>query len=402
LQVPDEKTLEHKNKAILLGEGFFPMLKELLFLMGVMCAFSVSAIPNHELIKNLRDRIIDLPKGQGSLIKSFTDHSQSYIYDQALAVIALTKANDQINAQRLLKGLSHLQLKDGSLYFSYYLDGKSPYPKEGDKRFAGAIAWVALAATHYQKKFHQKEFVVFNSKILHYMNKEMLPIEVKGSTTRALRFAPSDIKETPWSEADTAALEHNLDAYAAFYHFGKINKSSKWNNNVEELRKFILAMWDKSDSHFWSGASIKLGRINKSELYLDNQTWSLLALHDSDLKEIKPHDALELNCETFLVNHEGVTGFMDSKPTRRPASSKFVWSEGSLGQILAMKKVNKTCDKKTSDDFLNSVKKMKKIDGGIAYATTTINPDFTTSSSVAGTAWMYFAINNINPFEVDS
>src|SRR5690606_7927298 len=125
------------------------------------------------------------------------------------------------------------------------------------------------------------------------------------------------------SENDTAALEHNLDAYAAFYHFGKTNKTSSWNKNVDELRKFILAMWDKSDSHFWSGATIKSGSINKSELYLDNQTWSLLALHKTDLKEIKPHDALELNCDTFMVSHEGITGFMDSKPTRRPASSKF-------------------------------------------------------------------------------
>ena len=378
------------------------MLKKLSLLMGLVCAFSVSAIPNHELIKNLSDRIKDLPDGRGSLIKSFTDHSQSYIYDQALAVIAFTKAGDQRSAQRLLKGLSSLQLKDGSLYFSYYLDGKSPYPKDGDKRFAGAIAWVALAATHYQNKFHQKEFVNFNKKILNYMNKEMLPIEIKGTVTRALRFAPSDIKETPWSENDTAALEHNLDAYAAFYHFGKTNKTAAWNKNVGELRQFILAMWDKGDSHFWSGATIKSGSINKSELYLDNQTWSLLALSKTDLKEIKPHDALELNCEIFMVNHEGVTGFMDSKPTRRPASSKFVWSEGSLGQILAMKKMDKKCNKKSSDDFLVSVMKMKKKDGGIAYSTTTVNPDFTTSSSVAGTAWMYFAINNINPFEVDS
>src|SRR5690606_4450347 len=141
----------------------------------------------------LSNRIKDLPNGRGSLIKSFTNHSQSYIYDQALAIIAFTKAGDQRNAKRLLQGLTSLQLKDGSLYFSYYLDGKSPYPKEGDKRFAGAIAWVALAATHYQNKFHHKEFVQFNKNILTYMNREMISIEVKGTATRALRFAPSDI-----------------------------------------------------------------------------------------------------------------------------------------------------------------------------------------------------------------
>src|SRR5690606_33872465 len=162
----------------------------------------------------------------------------------------------------------------------------------------------------------------------------------------------------------------------------------------------ILAMWDKSDSHFWSGATIKSGSINKSELYLDNQTWSLLALHKTDLKEIKPHDALELNCDTFMVSHEGITGFMDSKPTRRPASSKFVWSEGTLGQVLAMKKMNFHCDDYKTEAFMSWMEKMKKHDGGIAYSTSTPNKDFTTSSSVAGTAWLYFAQKGINPFQI--
>jgi hypothetical protein len=183
--------------------------------------------------------------------------------------------------------------------------------------------------------------------------------------------------------------------------YSKINHTNQWKNEIKDLKKFIIGMWDRSQSHFWSGANLKTGIINKSELYLDNQTWSLLALDKESLKEIKPLEALELNCETFLVNHEGITGFMDSRPTRRPASSQFVWSEGSLGQILAMKKMNVTCAKKTAEDFLTSIKKMRKPDGGIAYATTTINPDFTTSSSVAGTAWMYFATNDFNPFQIE-
>jgi hypothetical protein len=76
---------------------------------------------------------------------------------------------------------------------------------------------------------------------------------------------------------------------------------------------------------------------------------------------------------------------------------EFVWSEGTLGQVLAMNKAGFQCAKK---DFIAEVNKMKKADGGIAYATSATNPDFTTSSSVAGTAWMYFASNGINPFTV--
>lgn len=376
-------------------------------LLGV-CAFSLSAIaiPNADLISNLKSRLHNLPAG-GKLIKSFNNHNQSYVYDQALAVIAFTKHRDQKSAQALLTAMTKLQRKDGSLYFSYYLNGESPYPTEGDKRYAGAIAWVALAAVTYQHQFRSKEFVPFNERLLTYLASEMKPIEINGKKTEALSFGPSDLPGTKWKENQVAALEHNLDAYSAFLHFSKINSQEKWKKQVVHLEDFILSMWDSSRSHFWSGANFKTGQINKQELYLDNQTWSLLALNPKTIKELNSKQALGLNCDNFLVEHEGVIGFMDSKPTRRPASSQFVWSEGTAGHILAMNKHNKIhndeikCNKLGAQGFLSSIKKMKKDDGGIGYATSTPNPDFTTSSSVAGTAWFYFAANNINPFHLE-
>jgi hypothetical protein len=115
------------------------------------------------------------------------------------------------------------------------------------------------------------------------------------------------------------------------------------------------------------------------------------------LKDIDVKEALALNCESLYVEHAGVAGFVDSKPTNGPKKFEFVWSEGTLGQALAMRMTGFKCEKK---NFVAEVKKMQKEDGGIAYATSEINPDFTTASSVAGTAWMYFASKGINPFTV--
>ncbi len=377
--------------------------------LSILClwalAISAYAIQNDAIISNLKSRLHHSPHG-GKLIKSFNNHNQSYIYDQALAIIAFTKHRDKDLARDLLMGLQKLQLKDGSLYFSYYLNGESPYPIEGDKRYAGAIAWVAMAAVTYQEQFKSKEFVKFNYRILNYLASEMKPIEVSGKKTWALKFGPTDLPGTKWHENETAALEHNLDAYAAFRHFIALNPHKKWKKNVTYLQDFILSMWDSSRSHFWSGASLKTGVINKQELYLDNQTWSLLALSPDIVRSLKTRNALDLNCDNFFVEHEGIKGFMDSKPTRRPASSQFVWSEGTAGHILAMEKFTNvtkepiTCQKLEAQAFLNNIKKMKQSDGGIGYATTTSNPDFTTSSSVAGTVWYYFASNNINPFDL--
>lgn len=375
-------------------------------LVGLLYAFFAQATTNDELLNNLQSRMKDLPDSSGTLIKSFTNHSQSFIYDQALAIIAFSKNKNQVKARELLNGLRSLQMKDGSLYFSYYLDGSSPYPQEGDKRIAGAMAWTALAAVHYQHQFKSKEFVSFNYRLLNYLHSQISSIEIEGVKMKALRFAPSDIKSTPFPEHHTAALEHNLDAYAAFLHFGSVNKTQKWSSDVKNLKAFILSMWDKKRLHFWSGADFKKGTINKSELYLDNQTWSLLALDSRTLNELAPADALDLNCDVFYVNHKGIKGFMDSRPARGPASHYFVWSEGTLGQVMAMRKLRKIkkktvyCNEQTSQDILSSVRNMKTEDGGIAYSTTSKKKDFTTASSAAGTAWLYFAANDINPFEL--
>lgn len=372
-----------------------------LIALAALCLFSISsmAVTNQEILNNLRSRIVPVA-GNRSLIKSFSEHNQSYIYDQALAIITFTKAGEKETAQKLLRGLSSVQKADGSLYFSYNLDGTSPYPAEGDRRFAGAIAWVAMAAVHYQAEFHSHEFVSFNLKLLQWLRSEFKPTTISGVYQEAIRFAPSDIASSLWDESETIALEHNLDAYSAYTHFAKLNPDYEWKMEIASLRKYILSMWDKSRSHFWSGSNLRTGKINKDELYLDNQTWSLLALDFDALKEIDAHEALALNCESLYVEHEGVSGFTDSKPTQGAPKYEFVWSEGTLGQIMAMEKTGFNCEEKSAKDLLSSVKKMKKADGGIAYATTTTNPDFTTSSSVAGTAWMYFASNRINPFTV--
>lgn len=382
------------------------MGKLLLTLICFLHSISIQA-KSEELMRNLISRMQSLPSHKGSLIKSFNNHSQSYIYDQALAIIAFTKNNRKQEARKLLQGLRSLQQEDGSLYFSYYLNGVSPYPTEGDRRIAGAISWVALAAIHYQNNFNSEEFKKFNFKILNYLKKEMTSITIKNEKFKAVRFAPKDIENTSFEENNVIALEHNLDAYAAFINYDRVNKSEMWNSEISSLKEFILSMWDKKRSHFWSGAMIKEAQIAKDELYLDNQTWSLLALDEEILNKLETEKALDLNCDFFQKNHEGIQGFMDSKPTNRISKHSFVWSEGTLGQILAMKKISRLkkesilCHNLTANDFLESIKKMKKSDGGIAYATQSQNPDFTTSSSVAGTAWLYFAVNDINPFELN-
>jgi hypothetical protein len=354
------------------------------------------ATPDQEVVKNLKQRI-HLQQSGGGLIKSYTGHSQSYIYDQALAIITLSREQEKTAARQLLQGLSQLQLPDGSLYFSYNLDGSSPYPIEGDKRFAGAIAWVSLAASFYQIKFGDKHFESFNHKILTYLSSQMKQAP-KG---QAVRFGPSNIASTEWREDETAALEHNLDALAAFSNYSRLAGPQAFQHQRSELLAFIRSLWNKSGSHFWSGVNLRTGAINKDEYYLDNQSWTLLALPEHELTQFNAQAALELNCELFLVRQGELIGFMDRRSVRTRSLHSFVWSEGTAGQVLAMKRMKaKHCGENSEQEILQSIWKLKKEDGGIAYASASSDPDFSNDSSVAGTTWFYFARNNFNPFQL--
>lgn len=354
-----------------------------------------------EMIRHLDKRLHFNSNSEIAFVQSFENRDQSYVYDQALAIIAYAHEKNQKKADALIEALKKVQLSDGSLYFSYYQNGKSPYPLEGDKRFAGALAWVALSLGHYQNAFSSKKHSDFHKKLLGYLHSQL--VNVDGSL--ALKFNPTDIKETSWREDETAALEHNLDAYAAFRIFNELNPDSEWKETPAKIQHFVLSLWDSSQNHFWSGMNVKSGAINKEEIYLDNQTWSILALKDSDLSLISATKALKLNCEELMTEHKGIHGFFDRRPNRGPAQYEFVWSEGSLGQILAMEKLSHLnsspfkCSGKSSEDFLVSLKKMMAQDGGIAYASADV-PDFTTSSSIAGSAWFYFAKKKINPFSI--
>lgn len=365
------------------------------------CLLMASQSIADSLVDHLDSRLHVSKKSGSAFIQSFENRDQSYVYDQALAIITYAHEKNQSRADALIEALKEVQLRDGSLYFSYYQNGKSPYPSEGDKRFAGALAWVALSMGHYQKAFSSKKHHAFHQKLLSYLHSQLVPI----NDSLALKFNPTDLMETTWKEDETAALEHNLDAYAAFRIYNELNENSQWKETSGKIQKFVFSLWDSSRNHFWSGINLKTGSINKDEIYLDNQTWSILALEDADLKKISVAKALNLNCEELMTEHKGIVGFYDRRPNRGPAEHEFVWSEGSLGQILAMEKLSRIesspfhCSGKSSDEFLTFLKKMTAIDGGIAYASAEV-PDFTTASSVAGSTWFYFAKKKINPFSI--
>ncbi|MCE3012719.1 MAG: hypothetical protein LW878_06590 [Proteobacteria bacterium] len=327
---------------------------------------------------------------ESHLVKSYSHKKQSYLYDQALTLISLSHAKNFSKARGLALALKKLQLPNGSWYFSYYLDGSSPHPREGDMQPNGAIAWAALALMTYEFQSKDKSFRPEWEKALHHLERNF--VKVDGFKGMGLRFSQVDNSQTSWKETDVVALEHVLDSLSAFRAAYKLTKRKSFQTHQLALEKFALEFWDEGQGHFWSGVTISNSKINRSEFYLDNQTWSALALEHLGLQKMMKQ-ALSSSC-SLMVKDKTWVGFKEAK--RSIASADFIWSEGTAGKAMALERYQTKCEGTKSESYLSTLESMK-VDGGVLYVNKTV-PQFEAQPSVAGTAWTWLLKNKINPF----
>lgn len=362
------------------------------------------------LIRNLLGRFSSAELGSEAeparLVRSYLDMDQLYTYDQALAVIAFSHAGEREAAESVLRAMRTVQHESGAWYFSYDFDGTSIYPMEkGDRRVSGAIAWMAMALAHHRAVFGSSEFEDMALATLDYLDALRIELEIDGTTHRPVPFGPSDLDTTVWDETAVVAVEHNLDAYAAFRDHAVLTGDSAWQERADELRAFLEACW--RGDHFVPGWTAGVGP-NEEELYLDTQTWGVLALGSEGSAGEDYAAGLQRDCDLFqegagYIDYRaaGVSGFFDwvNGVSLEPAH-RFVWTEGTLGMALALDEAGDAgvCEGVSSESLRASMNTLLDGDGGLPYATQTANTDFTTSSSIAGTAWLYFAQEGVNPF----
>jgi ribosomal protein L21E len=343
------------------------------------------------------------PYGDGRLIRSYRDMDSAFLYDQALAVIALVHERDQANADLILNALAKLQQTDGAFEFSYMVDGERADPST-DLRIAGSNAWVAMALNAYQDEFDSTKYLTMSTKLHTYLLGQLVSMTVNGATRSGLRFAPTDYAP---GRTHVFALEHQLDGYAALHQYYAMNGGSTFNDGANKLRAMSEAMWN--GSYFYSGYNDSSNAFSTDERYLDNYSWSVLALGNTGSSGQNFAGSLTQMCDFFIEDgqlnypsgkYTGVVGFYDSIYSNTPPASKFVWSEGSLGAIMAIKQgaPSMKCKGNSATNMFESLQAMRDPLKGMPYATASTNPDFSNSSSVAGTAWYYFALAGVNPY----
>jgi ribosomal protein L21E len=343
------------------------------------------------------------PYGDGRLIRSFRDMDSAFLYDQALAVIAFSQAGDQAHADLIINAMAKLQGTSGAWVFSYLTDGEDGNPGV-DMRIAGSNAWFGMALNAYQKAFASTKYLAMSTKLHNYMLGELVNVTINGASRKGLRFAPTNYVA---GRTGIFALEHQLDAYASMHQYYALNGGSQYLTAANSLRAMSESLWN--GTRFLGGYDANTQTLNTSERYLDNYSWSLLALGNTGSGGQNFAAALPAICDYFNASGKldypsrkvtGVVGFYDVIYDNVPSSSPFVWSEGSLGAVMAMRQgaPTMTCAGNTASDIVESMNYMVDKLHNMPYATQNSNADFTSSGSVAGTAWLYYANQGKNPY----
>jgi len=328
------------------------------------------------------------------------------------------------------------------------------------RKYAGANAWVVMAANFYEMQTCDHSY-----RQMALDGLDWLATRPYSDTNPSSPAYGAIGMGRVWSQADVTATltttygfvdrpiyvaEHNFDAYSAFRAMGQLAGDSVYTQTAESIREFLLReLWAPHvitsthpevrlvDNFFFPGIDTSdpltpQGLID-TFLYLDGQTWSNLALGPET--EVKNKDGVtatlaialgfpdQINPKTgrpyMLVTDTtifsgtryivtGIDGYRETFSSTLEVApdnpyGDFVWSEGSEGMVAARYLAG---DPVKANYYHTETARYMMSNGGVPYSTLPVSPskplwNWTDANSIAGTAWFYFNEHSprINPFQ---
>ncbi len=355
-------------------------------------------------------------------------YSRSFIYDDALGVIAMTMAGEYRIAEYVLSALTRLIREDGSFWFTY--NTSNNWPSEEDHEGAlirmGAIAWVGYAATFYlnahlrmdqdflETDFLAKDFLDMAEKIARYVLNHQIRdqsdkrngLVTGGWATYSLEMpdeADTPVEEYSEPNITWVSMEHNIDIYFFLRDLGRLTGKGEYIAAAELVREGLMRLWSSKKGQFIRG--IKGNQSLDTALPLDGASWASIFLLSIG------EDLMARRCLTTVENHFAVQSgvsrgyrpyytepvfedrrvngyFFPENPGMRWSELDIIWGEGSLGVATAYAKTGNTW---RATEIIESMLPLR-VDGGFRYATINIPYKFSNQPSVASTAWFVIAV----------
>lgn len=374
------------------------------------------------------------------LVQSYQDDSgltdTAFVYDNALAIIALLKAGEGATAKALGDGLLYAQQhdeshKNGQLRQAYHAN--TFINDNGTAHFGweygltgtavGDMAWAGIALAQLARATGIARYRAGALKIGEW-------IQTKRSTTGLGGYTFGD---TAGLEKRKSA-EHNIDVTALFRLLHALTGERVWRDGAEHAWEFVEQLWNEEGGFFWTG-TLDDESINElgSQLPLDVQTWSWLARRRNAYATALDWAATNLattdtpqRLNSALKGNQTVTGVafgsgsLQADPTvpidqwNPKPDSGGVWFEGTSQLALALANRNRSGDRAAGQRLLDAViwaqgelgdgQKFggQRIDGGVVASSSPMHTGFGfgyyPNLHVGATSWFVFAASGVNPY----
>jgi hypothetical protein len=357
-------------------------------------------------------------------------HRKSAAYDGALAAIAFSLHDQWADAARVLNALTRVQRQGGSFWFSYNTHNSWPDELDHDMAIlrAGAIGWVGYAFIYYlenkppsgdaRSARERRLFLASAKQAADYLlglrvtDRPLARGLVRGGNGEVRLTVAKDSRGVVEVYQDRpigwVSTEHNISAYFFLSGLARVSGDSHYQLAAQAIRDRLLSvLWQDDLGQFAQGINPD-GTLDRMRA-LDCASWGALFLLSTGEKQ-KAKVALETADRLYRNTHGGIQGhrpyydkavyedarvqriLLPDAPQARWKDLSFIWSEGSLGvalaQIRAGNKINGT---KLAEEMLKLTEK-----GGIRYGSRELPFEFSSSPSVAGTAWYLIVRDAVN------
>ncbi|WP_256760468.1 hypothetical protein [Cohnella sp. WQ 127256] len=311
---------------------------------------------------------------------------RSWIYDDALAIIAFTAAGDQTRASAILDTLKSLQNTDGSLYLSY--DVYAGFQSDTTVR-SGSLAWVGYAETVYENAFSDNTYRDLAVNAANYL------LTMKNTTTGSIKGGP----DVSWY-----STEHNIDSYFFFRDLAILTGSTTYSNAATDVKDALLNYhWNTSENRFNQG-------IGDTEKALDAGSWGALFLQAIGRSDLDAYTAsylsnfavsgssmvLSSGSTDYNMSYQTTAALSGYKPYDAVGAPSIVWTEGTWGVITYFMRSGTS-----TTGLVNSMKAMHDADpkGGLVYSNQAYIPypyEYHVWPAVAASAWEYITLTDSN------
>ena len=338
----------------------------------------------------------------------------AFVYDNALAGIALIACGQRDAARRIADGIVAGVTRDrfyhdGRIRNAYRAgaipDGPVPMPgwwDDKEKRWSedryqvgtatGNVAWAALFLLAAYEATHTQRYLDTVRKMMGWVDKETWNPDSPGAYIGGFFGHEPSPQRQGWK-----STEHNVDTYAVYHWLSRYDPDPRWRTAADRSRRFVEAMWQPGDGRFVIGTQDDGRSLNAGPSALDASLWPLIAIPDEAGSWKRVLD--------WARTRHGVRGGYGFK-----ADPDGIWTEGTGQAALVLRASGRDAEAAPLWPLLLA----QRAPSGMLFATPEaristglqIGPDSKTDDfyyfhlpHLGATAWAVLAATGWNPFQ---